>query len=101
VADRDSAELRALPAANLEEHCLAVVLHVLQLEGTELAESHSGSKRDLNRQGRPASGVCTEERLQLRRRVGLSLLDGDFGGADAKKRGRRRSPHGMPSWPGP
>src|SRR2546428_3669140 len=44
VAHRDAAELRTLPAADLEEHSLPVLLHVLQLKGTELAEPHASAK---------------------------------------------------------
>jgi hypothetical protein len=51
AAYRDAAELRPLPAADLEEHGLPVFLHVLQLKGTKLAEPHASAKEDLGGQG--------------------------------------------------
>src|ERR1700730_18010152 len=65
AAHRDAAELRTLPAADLEENSLPVLLHVLQLKGTELAEPHPSAKQDLGGQGGPSGGHRLEKSLEL------------------------------------
>ncbi len=48
VGHRHSTEFGALPSPDLEEHALAVVFDILQLQRAQFAEAHPGSKQDLD-----------------------------------------------------
>ncbi len=98
LGGRHAAELGPLSPLDLQEHTLAIVLDVFQLEIDELANSDAGAEQDADRQLRPPGWGGVEDCSHLALRVGRHLLQRDLRRSDPEQGAVAGTPHADTSW---